>query len=67
VAHGGAEWWWNVREFGATELEETTVERRIEERRAQTECGDGVPVGAGDAFDQAVKPESAQVVSHGGS
>ena len=35
-----------------------------EEGSAETEVGDGVAMGLGNAFDEAVHPESAQVVSH---
>ena len=64
VVQLGFSWWARVADLGESGAEQVVVGVGEQQRVLQPGVGDGVAAGAGDAFDEAVGAQAAQVVGH---
>ena len=64
VVQLGFSWWARVADLGESGAEQVVVGVGEQQRVLQPGAGDGVAAAAGDAFDEAVGAQAAQVVGH---
>ena len=66
VVQLGFSWWAGVADLGESGAEQVVVGVGEQQRVLQPGVGDGVAAGAGDAFDEPVGAQAAQVVGSSG-